>query len=143
MAEPTPSHIRDVQQTIHAIEIDECAEVGDVFHGAKKKKAHVHAVHEFLSFLAALLLDHLAPAEHDIFAVVIEFNNFEIVGVANELLQILWRNDVDLGRRQKRFDADVESKATLDHRFHLAFDQAYAFENTNDFVSVLVVSGFL
>src|SRR6266487_5031139 len=134
MSEPAPGHVSDVQQTIHAIEIDECAEVRDVFHRASDAVADVHAFHEFLSFFAALLLDHLAPAEHDVLAVVIKFNDFEIVTVANELLQILWWNDVDLRRRQKRLNADVHHEAAFDHRFHLAFDQAVTFENTYDFV---------
>src|SRR5437588_8005737 len=143
MSQPAPGHIRDVQQAIHAIEIDECAEVGDVFHGASYAVAHVHAFHEFLAFFAALLLDHLAPAEHDVFAVVIELNDFKIVCVADELLQILWRNDVDLRRRQKRFDPDVHHEAAFNHRFHLAFDHAVALENTDYLIPVLTVGGFL
>ena len=75
-----------MQQAIHAIEIDKCAEVGEVFHGTGDAVAHVHALHEFLPLLAAFLLDHFTPAENDVFAVVIELNNFEIVRVANELL---------------------------------------------------------
>src|SRR6266567_282588 len=142
MPEPAPGHIGHVQQTIHAVEIDECAEVSDVFHGAGDAVAHVYAFHEFLAFFAALLLDHLAPAEYDVLAVVIELNDLEVVGVANELLQIFWRNDVDLRRGQKRLNADVHHKAALDHRFHFAFDQAITFENTDDFVPVLAVGGF-
>ena len=122
MSESAPGHIGDVQQAIHTIEINECAEVGDVFHGADDAVAHVHAFHEFLSLFAALLLDHFAPAEHNVFAVVIELNDLEIVGVANELPQIFWRNDVDLRRRQKRLNADIHHQAAFHHRFHLAFD---------------------
>ena len=143
MPQPAPGHIGDMQQAVHAVEVDECAEVGDVFHGARYAVAHIHAFHEFLALFTALLLDHLAPTEHDVFTIVIELNDFEIVGVANELLQIFRRNDVDLRRRQKRFDADVHHEAALDHRFHLAFDQAVTFENADDLIPVLTVGGFL
>src|SRR5213596_4160007 len=143
MSEPAPSHIRDVQQTVHAIQIDECTEVGDVFHSASDAVAHVHAFHEFLSFFAAFLLDHLPPAEHDVFPVIIELNNFEIVTVTNELLQIFRRNDVDLGRWQKSLNTDVDHQAAFDHRSHLASNQAVTFENTDNFIPVLAVGGFL
>jgi len=132
-----------VQQTVHAIQIDECTEVGDVFHSASDAVAHVHAFHEFLSFFAAFLLDHLPPAEHDVFPVIIELNNFEIVTVTNELLQIFRRNDVDLGRWQKSLNTDVDHQAAFDHRSHLASNQAVTFENTDNFIPVLAVGGFL
>src|SRR2546430_4825838 len=143
MSQSAPSHIGHVEQTIHAIQIDECAEICDVFDRASYAVAHVHAFHEFLPLFAALLLDHLAPAEHDIFAVIIELNNFEIVGVANELLEIFWWNDIDLGGRQKRLNADVHHEPAFDHRFHLSLNQAVALVNTDDFVPILAVGGFL
>src|SRR5207248_400828 len=86
---------------------------------------------------------HLAAAENDVFAVVVEFNDLEIVGVANELLQILWWNDVDLRCRQKRLNTDVHHQPTFHHRFYFAFDQAVALENTDNLVPILAVSGFL
>src|SRR4029453_13195539 len=67
MPQPAPGHVGDVQQPIHPIEIDECAEVSDVFHCASYSVAHVHAFHEFQALFASLLLDYLAPAEHDVF----------------------------------------------------------------------------
>ena len=90
--------------------------------------ADVDAFEEFLSLLAALLLDQFAPAEHDVFAVVVNLNDLKIVGVTNKLLQIFRRNDVDLGCRQKRFDADVHHQTAFNDGFHLAFDQAIALE---------------
>src|SRR5438128_10121844 len=102
MPEPAPGHIGDVKQTIHAIEIDKRAEVRKIFDGANHPVADVHAIHEFLPLFAALLLDHLAPAKHDVFAVVVKLDDFKIVRVANELLQIFWRDDIDLRCRQKR-----------------------------------------
>src|SRR4029450_13344010 len=143
MPQPAPGHVGDVQQPIHPIEIDECAEVSDVFHCASYSVAHVHAFHEFQALFASLLLDYLAPAEHDVFAVVIEFNDFEIVRVANKLLQILWWNDIDLRCRQKCLDADVHHQAAFHYRFHLAFDEAVTFEYTDDLIPILAVSGFL
>src|SRR4029434_4152071 len=72
MSEATPCHIGDMEQAIHSIEIDERAKVGEIFYCTGHAVADVHTFHEFLSLFAALLLDHLAPAEHDVFAVVLK-----------------------------------------------------------------------
>ena len=142
MSEAAPGHVGDVEQAIHAIEIDERAEVGDVLDRAVHAVADVHAFQELLALFAALLLDELAAAEHDVLPVVVDLNDLEIVGVADELLQILRRNDVDLRRRQERFDADVDDQTAFDDRFDLAFDQAIAFKDMHDLVPVLPIRGF-
>src|SRR4029450_11291498 len=41
MPQPAPGHVGDVQQPIHPIEIEECAEVSDVFHCASYSVAPV------------------------------------------------------------------------------------------------------
>ena len=63
--------------------------------------AGVHAFQEFLALFAAFLLDELAAGEDDVLPVVVDLDDLEIVGVADELLQILWRNDVDLRAGRK------------------------------------------
>ena len=86
MSQSAPRHVGDVQQTIHSIEINKRAEVRDVFDRANYAIADVHALQEFLALLAALLFDYLAPAEHDVLALVVELDDFEIIRVADELL---------------------------------------------------------
>ena len=142
MSEAAPGHIGDVEQAIHAIEIDERAEVGEIFYCAGHPVADVHAFHEFLPLFAALLLDDLASAEHDVFPAGVDLNDLKIVRVPNELLQIFWRNDVDLRCRQKRLHTDVHHQTAFHHRFYLAFNQAITLENMHNFVPVLAVSGF-
>src|SRR5437867_2793449 len=107
MTKPAPGHIGDVKQAIHPIEIDERAEVSQIFYRADNAVADLHAVQKLLPFLAALLFDDLAPAEHDVAAIIVDFDDLEIVSVADELLQIFWRDNVDLRRRQERLHADV------------------------------------
>ena len=139
MSESAPGHVGHMQQSIHAVEINECTEIGDVFHGPNYSIADVNALQELLALFAALLFDYLAPAEHDVLSLVIQFDDFEIVSVADELLQILWRNDIDLRRWQKCLNPDVHHQAAFDDRSDLAFDQAVTFENGNDLVPVLAV----
>ena len=142
MSETAPRHVGDVEQAIHSIQIDERAEVSEIFYRALHLVADLHAFHEFLSLFAPLLLDQFAPAEHDVFAVVVDLDDLEIVGVTDELLQIFRRNDIDLRCRQKCLDADVHHKPAFHDRFHLAFDQAVAVKNTRDLVPILAIRGF-
>lgn len=143
VGEAAPSHVGDMEQAVHPAKVDERPEVGEVFHRTGDHRAHFRAVHELLAFLAALLLNEFAAAEHDIFAIVVEFDDFEVVGIADELVEILGWDDVDLRRREKRFDTDVDEQAAFDHGFDAAFDDAFVFENFADFVPVLAVGGFL
>ena len=143
MSEAAPCHVGHMQQSIHSIEIDERTEIGDVFHCADHTIADIHALKEFLAFLAAFFFDYLAPAEHNVLPFVVQLDDFEVVRVADELLQILWGNDINLRRRQKCLNPDVHHQAAFDDRSNLAFDQAVAFENTDNFVPILAVGCFL
>ena len=132
-----------MKQTVHAIEIDERAEIGQVFDRAIDPVADFHTVHELLALFASLLLDQLTPAEHDVASVVVDLDDLEIVSIPDELLEIFWRNDVDLRRRQKRFHADVHHQSAFNDGFHFAFDQAVFLENARDLIPVLAISRFL
>src|SRR3954447_6664265 len=143
MAETAPGHVGDVEQPIHAIEVDERAEIGQVFDGAADPVAYFDALEEFLPLFAALLLNQFAPAENDIAAIVVNLDDFEIVSVADELLQILGWDDIDLRCGQECFDADVDHESALNDRLHLALDQAAIFENALNLVPVLSVGRLL
>ena len=103
----------------------------------------VTPLEEFLALLAPFLLDQFAPAQDDVLPVVVDLDDLEIVGVADELLQIFRRDNVDLGRRQKRFHADVHHEAAFDDGLYLALDQPIAGKNLRDLVPILAVSRLL
>ena len=130
-------------KTVHAVEVDERAEIGEVLDRARDGIADLDAFEEFLALLAALLLDQFAAAEDDVLPVVVDLDDLEIVGVADELLEILRRNDVDLRGGQESFDADVDHQATFDDGFDLALDQSVAGKNLGDLVPVLTIGGLL
>ena len=143
MAEAAPGHVGDVEQAVHAVEIDERAEIGEVLDRARDGVADLDAFEEFLALLAPLLLDQFAPAKHDVLPVVVDLDDFEIVGVADKLLEIPRRDDVDLRGGQERFDADVDHEAAFDDGLDLALDQAVAGKDLRDLVPVLAIGGFL
>jgi len=77
-----------MQQAIHAIEIDKCAEVGDVFSRLPTTRSPTFTPSmNFCRFSLRFLLNYFTPAENDVFCgSSLSFNDFEIVRVANELL---------------------------------------------------------
>ena len=107
MSETSPSHVGDVEQPIHSIEIDERAEVGQIFDRALHAIAHVDTLEKLLPFLAAFLLDQFTATQDDVTTVVVDLDDFEIVSVPDKLLQIFRWNDVDLRGGQKYLDANV------------------------------------
>src|SRR5204863_4288964 len=143
MTQTAPGHVRDMEQPVHAIEIDEGAEIGQVLDAALDDVAHLHAFEELLALLASFLFDQLAPAQDHVLPVVVDLDDLEVVGVADKLLQILWRDDVDLRSRQECFHADIDHQAAFDDGFYLALDQAIASEYGGDLVPILAIRGLL
>src|SRR4030095_7916150 len=122
MAKAAPGHISDVQKTVHTSEVDKRAEIREVLDRTRNGIADFDAFEEFLTLLAALLLNQFAPAQDNVLPVVVDLDDFEIVGVADKLLEIARRDDVDLRGWQEGFDADVHHQSTLHHGLHLALD---------------------
>ncbi len=143
VAKAAPGHIGDVKEAVHSIEVDESAEVGEILDRTNHVGADLDVFEEALAFLGALLLDDFAAAEHHVFAVVVYLDDFEIVRVADKLLKIAGRNDVDLGAGEESFDADVDGEPAFDHGFDFAFDEAVALEDFDDFLPVLFIGGLL
>ena len=139
VVEAAPRHVRDVQQAVDAGQVDERAEIGQVLDRAGDDVADVDALQERLALGVALGLDEFAAREDDVLAVVVDLDDLEIVGVADELVEVLRRGDVDLAAGQERLDADVDHEAALDDALDLALDEAVAVEHADDLLPVLAV----
>ena len=96
MTHATPAHVGDVEQTINAVEINERTEVGDILDRALADVAWNHVGQQFLAAFATLGFDEFAAGENDVLALLIDFDDLEIVGVADELREILRGDDVNL-----------------------------------------------
>ena len=143
MVETSPGHVGDVKQTVHAIEIHERTEVGDVLDDTDDFGARGDAFQELLALLGALGLDDFAAAEDDVLALVVDFDNLELEHLAHVLVEILGRNDVDLAAGQEGFNANVDHEAAFDDSLDLAADETAFAEHGGDFLPVLLVGGFL
>ena len=143
VVDPAPAHVRDVEQAVHAAEVDEDAEVGDVLDHALDDVADLDGLEELLALLGALGLDDLTAGEDDVLPLVVDFDDFEFVDLAEVFVEIFRRDDVDLGAGEESFDADVDHEAAFDDGFDFALHEAAVVEDFDDLVPVLLVGGFL
>ena len=61
VADPAPAHVRDMEQAVDSVQIDERAEIGDVLDRAFADVARRHFGKQLLPAFQAFLLDQLAP----------------------------------------------------------------------------------
>ena len=109
---------RDVDQAVHAVEIDERAEVDDVRDRALDDVARIELVENRLAHLLALVLEDGATREHDVVARAVELDHLAAQLLAHVLVQVLDATDVDERRRQEAAHAEVEDQAALDDLDH-------------------------
>ena len=117
-----PRELRDVDQAVHAVQVDECAEVDDVGDLSLHHVARLQLVENLLALVLALLLEHRAAREDDVVARAVQLDHLRAQLLAEELVQVLHAADVDERRRQEAAHAQVEDQATLDDLDHAAVD---------------------
>ena len=98
-------------------------------------------IEEVRALFGALLLDEFAAGEDDVFAVVVDLDDLEVVGVADEAVEIFRGNDIDLRAGEERLDADIDGEAAFDDGLDLALDDAAFVEDLGDLVPVLFIGG--
>src|SRR5215204_5711466 len=96
-----PRELRDVDQAVHAVEIDEGAEVDDVRDLALDDVARVEPVEDRLTHLLALVLEHGAARQDDVVARAVELDHLAAQLRAQELVEILDAPDVHERRGQE------------------------------------------
>jgi hypothetical protein len=132
-----------VEQSVDAIKVEECAEVGDVLDGTLDLVTGADGSKELLASLATGGLDEFPAAEDDVLAILVEFHDLEVVGVAHELLEILGGIDIDLGGGEESLHSDVDHEAALHDGFDTSLDDALCLEKFDDLLPVLALGCFL
>src|ERR1039457_2390338 len=138
MVQPAPTHVGDVEQAVEAVQINKRAEIRDVLDRALADVAGHHFRKELGALVAALGLDEFAAGQDDVLALLIDLDDLEFVAVADERLEILRRDHVNLRRRQKRLDADVDDHPALDDGLDFAHDAAAFVANGKDALPVFL-----
>ena len=112
-----------MDEAVHAVEVDEGAEVDDVRDLALDDVARAQAVEDRLAHLLALVLEDGATGEHDVVARAVELDDLAAQLLAEELVEVLDAPDVDERRGQEAAYAEVEDEAALDDLDDLAVDR--------------------
>src|SRR5690606_35593184 len=114
MTDAAPRHVGDVEQAVDAAEVDEGAVVGEVVDHALEDRAVLQLLEGLLLELLALLLEQDAAGEDDVAAALVELDHLEVELLADELVQVANRTDVDLGAGEEGLDAGLHREAALD-----------------------------
>src|SRR5262249_20240119 len=96
MIDAPPRDIGDVQKTVDAAEIDECAVIGDVLDHAVDDLTLFEVLHQFLALFGARLFQHRAARHDDVAAAAIHFQDLEGLGLIHQWRDVADRPDVDL-----------------------------------------------
>src|SRR5438105_614590 len=123
MVDVAPRELGDVDQTVHAVEVDEGAEVDDVRDRPVDHVAWIELVEDRLAHLLALVFEHCAPGEDHVVARAVQLDHLAAELLAEVLVQVLHAADVDERRRQEAANAEIEDQAALDHLDHAAVDR--------------------
>src|SRR2546430_4016978 len=81
-------HVGDVQQTVNATEVDECAEVGDVLDDSFAHLILLQLLHQLLALACPLLLEDHSARDDDVAAPLIELDDLEVEGLTEQLVDV-------------------------------------------------------
>ena len=123
MRDPAPGDIGDVQQAVHAAEVDERAEVGDVLDHALAQVVDLHFAQQLAARLAEGLFEEFTARNDDVAAVLIDLDDLDVELFADVIVHIVHRTHVELRTGQEGREAfDIDHDAALDAVAHETFD---------------------
>src|SRR3989449_3432218 len=82
------AHVGDVEQAVHTPEVDEGAEVGDVFDDALPHLADLQLLHEDVALGLALGFEQHAAAHHDVAAPLVQLDDLEFEALSQQLVDV-------------------------------------------------------
>src|SRR5882672_9854770 len=109
------AHIGDVEQAIHAPEVDEGAEVGDVLDDALPHLADLQLFHQHIALGLALGFEQHAATHHDVAAALVQLDDLELEALPQQLVDVRHAPQGDLAAREERVHShEVHYHAALD-----------------------------
>ena len=115
MRDPPVGHVGDVEQAVHAAEVDEGAEVGDVLDHALPHLADGELLHQVLALVGPLVLQDHPPAHDDVPPPLVQLDDLELVGLSQQLVDVGHPAQRDLAAGEERVHPhEVHDHAALD-----------------------------
>ena len=124
MVDVLPAELGDVDEAVHAAEVDEGTEVDDARHDALADLARLEVEQELLALFLLGLLEPGAARKHDVVAVLVELDDLGLDGAADVGLQVAHPAQLDERCGEEAAQADVEDETTLDDLDDRALDDA-------------------
>src|SRR5947199_71625 len=131
----TIAHVRDVEQSVHAAQIDEGAEVGDVLDDALSHLAYLQLLHQDVALGLTLGFEQTLPDPHEVGLLLREDDHvFLILEMLEEHLDHVPFYErarvLELVDRHGAFrlEADVEDDGGVGHAQYLRFDDLAFFD---------------
>src|SRR6185295_4745968 len=115
MGHAAVAHVGDVQQAVHAAEVDEGAEVGDVLDHALPDLVDRQLLHQDVALRLALRLEQHAARHHDVPAPLVQLDDLELEALAEQLVDVWNAPQRDLAAGQEGVHAhQVDDDAAFD-----------------------------
>src|SRR6185503_10700333 len=115
MLNASVGHVGDVEQSVDATEIDECTEVGDVLDHALPDLVLLELLHQLLALACAFLLENDAAGNDNIPAALIELDDLEVEGLAEQLVDVRNATERDLRTGEECIHShEIDDDAALD-----------------------------
>jgi hypothetical protein len=129
MLDALPGHVGDVQQSIDAAQIHECAVIGEVLDHTLDRRTFLQIVQQRGALGAVFLFDDRAARDHHVVALLIELDDLEFERLVFKVRGIAYRADVDQRTRQEcAHIVDFDGEPALDPAGDDADDHLLLFE---------------
>ena len=120
MRDAPVGHVRDVQQTVDAAQVDEGAVIGQVLDHARDHRAFLQVFQGDGLADVDLFLDRHLARHHHVAAAAVELDDLDRDVLAHQGIQVVNRARIGLRTRHERLDPDVHRQPALDAAQHAA-----------------------
>ena len=144
IADTAPGEVGDVDETVHAAEVDEYAVVGDILDGTFENLALFKLADDFALLLLEFSLEESLMGNDDVAELLIDLDNLEVHGLVDECIVVTDRLDVDLGTGEEGLDTEyVDDHTTLGAGLDITLDDLAALKCGIDHIPRTELTGLL
>ena len=122
-----PRNLRDVDQAVDPVEVNERAEVDDVRNLAFDDEPWLELIEDLLALTLACLFEHGTARKDDVVALTVDLNHLADDLRVQELVELGNAADVNQRCGQEATDAEVDDQATLYDLNDRSFDRLAGF----------------
>src|SRR5689334_6307034 len=115
MLDASVRHVGDVEQSVDAAQIDECAEVGDVLDDSFAHLILLQLLHQLLALARPLLFEDDSARDNDVATALIKLDDLEVEGLAEQLVDVGNATQRDLRSGEERIHShQIDGVSALD-----------------------------